>query len=94
MPKRRAIDTDYSRHTIEDRPEEVDSLRFLNEDGELVEGGEANPLPVSQTDDSKTRTEDLDDKLARVVSLLEKLCIYAESITEIGMEGIEEDADY
>lgn len=94
MPVSRNPNQEYTSEYLSDVELPDPAIQIRDEDGNLVDVGGDNPLPVSQTDDLKTRTEDLDDKLARVVSLLEKLCIYAESITEIGMEGIEEDADY
>jgi len=49
MPRQRTAENsrDYSRATIEDRPEEVDnSISITNSDGSTVDVGTSNPLPV------------------------------------------------
>ena len=82
MPKRRAIDTDYSRHTIEDRPEEVDSLRFLDEDGNLVEGGDANPLPIEI---ESSITEDIRNSLDVMICEQRKTNEYLAILTGVNL---------
>jgi len=44
--RQRAPGVDYSRATIEDRPEGVDNIKVLDADGAVVDVGASTPLPT------------------------------------------------
>ena len=62
MPRQRTSSnsTDYSRHTIENRPEEVDIFGVIDDDGNLSEISSTNRMP---TELDASITEDLRNSL-------------------------------
>ena len=42
----------YDRHVLEDRDPDEIVLRYTDEDGNIVDAGDSNPLPVTGTDAS------------------------------------------
>ena len=85
MARQRSVGTDYSRHTIEDRPEETEVLRMTDEDGNIIDVGEDNPLPVDSTLNDKLLIEDVKESLESIDQKMSKILIYMEEAMNLGL---------
>lgn len=84
--RQRAPGVDYSRATIEDRPEGVDNIKVLDADGAVVDVGASTPLPTDTSDFDKLNIENIKDDLDVIKKSLQLLLIYAEEAMELGLE--------
>jgi hypothetical protein len=78
--RQRAPGVDYSRATIEDRPEGIESLTILDEDGNSVSVGPDTPLP---TEIDSAITENLSADNDMILNELMKMNQYLSILTGV-----------
>jgi len=75
--RQRSVGTDYARHTIEDRPEEIDNtIEFIDADGDSVDVGSSNPLPVSSTLAERQESTETNQLLKLMIDEQKKTNLY------------------